>query len=55
MSNDGISDNNKTLKKNGEMFKSLKKNNLTGKTFTLEVYSGMDDVKRSYENLAELI
>jgi len=53
--NDGKSDTNKIFLKNSELHNQLKKQTLKGKTFTLEVYSGSDDIKKSFETLAELI
>jgi sugar phosphate isomerase/epimerase len=52
--NDGRSDTNGPFEKNSEMYKLLSACRNKGKTFTLEVYSGKKDLKRSYENLSEL-
>ncbi|HHP7241104.1 MAG TPA: hypothetical protein ACFCUD_05510 [Cyclobacteriaceae bacterium] len=53
--NDGSLDSNGPLIKNSELYSILSYCNLSHKTYTLEVYSGIDDLKISYNNLEELI
>ncbi|HEY6160790.1 MAG TPA: TIM barrel protein [Bacteroidia bacterium] len=52
--NDGRSDTNGPFIKGSAMYHLLERNDLKGKTFTLEVYSGIGDLKSSYQALAEL-
>jgi len=49
--NDGLHDQNNPIKPDSSLFHSLSKHALTGKTLTLEVYTGRNDIKRSYECL----
>lgn len=53
--NDGTADTNQAFLRNTELFEMLKRNNLKGKTLTLEVYSGLDDLISGYEALKEII
>jgi sugar phosphate isomerase/epimerase len=53
--NDGLSDSNQTFKKDSDLFRSLSHLDLRNKTITLEVYTGMDDLKSSYENTLALL
>lgn len=52
--NDAISDSNQGLIKHSRMYELLQEIDLTSKTLTLEVYSGVEDLKRSY-NLIEAL
>lgn len=53
--NDGLEDSNESFCL-GPMFELFKerKDTLKGKTFTLEIYSGLDDVRNSFEALGEI-
>lgn len=53
--NDGAADTNQAFVRNSGLYDALKRNNLKGKTFTLEVYSGMKDLISGYEALNEII
>jgi sugar phosphate isomerase/epimerase len=53
--NDGTADTNQAFVRNSGLYDTLKRNNLKGKTFTLEVYSGMKDLISGYEALNEII
>lgn len=54
-SNDGISDQNHGLKVDSFLYRQLKQYDLTGKTISLEIYDGLDSVRRSYDLLAPLV
>jgi len=49
--NDGLTDSNGKLVHGSDLYSSLGRHSLNGKTFTLEVYSGLDDLKSSFEAL----
>jgi sugar phosphate isomerase/epimerase len=53
--NDGLSDSNKEIKEDSELFELLKKCNLKNKTYTLEIYSGIEKVKETYNLINNLI
>tara|TARA_B100000989_G_scaffold270851_1_gene227241 strand:+ start:1435 stop:2283 length:849 start_codon:yes stop_codon:yes gene_type:complete len=53
--NNGLSDQNKRLKKNSEIFNALKNANLQKKTFTIEVNNDLNGIKHTYETLQDLI
>lgn len=55
--NDGTRDSNHLLNKNEEVYDLLweNKRELAGKDFTLEVYSGKEDIIKSYRNLESLL
>lgn len=53
--NDGKTDNNRMFRKESDLAALLREHELKGKIFTLEVYSGKEDLAVSYKNLAELI
>lgn len=53
--NDGLSDLNKGLEKDSQMYDILKMSKLSTKVITLEIYSGIDDLRRSYQLVKELI
>ncbi len=50
--NNGLQDQNCELSKSSPLFRELEKYDLSGKTVTLEIYSGLDTVKESYELIA---
>lgn len=52
--NDGFSDKNEALLSESALFQLLKVKGLSGKTLTLEVYSGMEDLRKSYQS-AEIL
>lgn len=52
--NDGLSDSNQGVNQDSEMYEILKMSRLRGKTVTLEVYSGLEDLKRTYELIDQL-
>jgi len=49
--NDGLSDQNYGIKDDVNIIKFFSNKNLFNKTLTLEVYSGLDDIRSSYEML----
>lgn len=49
--NNGLSDQNKPIKKGGKIIMELKKYNLRNKNFTLEVYDSLKNIQKSYELL----
>ncbi|WP_320035326.1 TIM barrel protein [Halarcobacter sp.] len=53
--NDSLHDLNYTIKKNSELMKLLKKQNLKNKTFTLEIYDKLHTIKDAYNILQEVI
>ncbi len=53
--NDGLTDANLPLVKNSELFDLLSLNSWKGKTVTLEVYTGMNDLETSYKNMEEIV
>tara|TARA_B100000795_G_C22795171_1_gene438980 strand:- start:254 stop:1108 length:855 start_codon:yes stop_codon:yes gene_type:complete len=53
--NDGYHDLNNQLTKKSKLFNLIKASNTKGKSFTLEVYDGMDKIKSSYEVLGEAV
>ena len=53
--NDGFHDLNNQLKKTSNMFSMIKNNDTSNKTFTLEVYDGLDAIKMSYDALSEAV
>lgn len=53
--NDGLSDSNKEIKENSEVLNLLKRMNLKNKFITFEVYTGLDKVKESYDNINKLL
>lgn len=53
--NSGLVDSNKSLEKNSQIFKLLSQYNLKNKIFTLEVYTGLNDIQTSFENLNTLL
>ena len=52
--NDGLSDSNQGLHKDSEMYSVLKNLGLGQKTITLEVYSGLDDLRNTFDLIEEL-
>jgi len=52
--NDGLSDQNRYLERDGIIMMELKKYNLRNKTFTLEVYDGLKKINNSYELLRKV-
>lgn len=52
--NDGKSDTNQGLKEDSELFNVLAKNWESDKVVTIEVYSGMDDIKKTHQILEKL-
>tara|TARA_B110000008_G_C16860850_1_gene520668 strand:+ start:44 stop:895 length:852 start_codon:yes stop_codon:yes gene_type:complete len=53
--NDGFHDLNNQLTTSSNMFSMLKQSDTSNKTFTLEIYDGIDAIKKSYETLLEAI
>lgn len=53
--NDGATDSNKEISEDSDTYKILSEINLKGKTITLEIYSGLDKVKESYNSINKLI
>jgi sugar phosphate isomerase/epimerase len=52
--NDGKSDSNQGLKEDSELFNVLARNWKSDKVVTIEVYSGMDDIKNTHRILEKL-
>lgn len=52
--NDGHTDNNKGFYRDSELWKQMAAHDLKGKTFTLEIYSGMQDLKSGFAALNEI-
>lgn len=53
--NDGLSDSNKEILEDSDVYEVLCNVNLKNKIFTLEVYSGLDKVKETYNLINNLI
>lgn len=53
--NDGLHDLNAGISENSSLYAALKTQPLNGKTLTLEVYSGIDQLQSSYELITGLI
>ena len=53
--NDGLSDLNEKINRTSMLFKMLANSDISGKDFTIEVYSGLDSVRESYEALSSII
>lgn len=53
--NDGRTDSNSSFENGSALWTSMKKHNLKGKTFTLEVYSGNEELKSSFEALQAIV
>ena len=53
--NDGFHDLNNQLTKNSILTSMLRECDTRNKDFTLEIYDGMDALKRSHETLAEIV
>jgi sugar phosphate isomerase/epimerase len=53
--NDGNTDSNGKIVNDSALFRSLKQCDLKGKTITLEVYGGLEDLRSSRETVMELI
>ena len=53
--NDGFHDLNNQLIKSSSLLSMLKQSDTKNKDFTLEVYDGMDTIKKSYEVLFEVV
>ena len=53
--NDGFSDTNLEISKNSDLFKSLQKCDLKNKTISLEIYSGIDRLVDTIENIRLLV
>lgn len=52
--NDGLTDSNKEIKEDSELYELLKTCHLKNKTFTLEIYSGIEKVKETYNLINKL-
>ena len=53
--NDGLHDQNHGISQDMEVMQFLEHCDLTGKTFTLEVYNGLDNIRSSFEKIEALI
>ena len=53
--NDGLHDQNHGFSQDMEVMQFLEHCDLTGKTFTLEVYNGLDNIRSSFEKIEALI
>ena len=52
--NDGTKDSNQVFKTDSNLFSILKKNWTNGKTITIEVYSGIETIKETYNAIEQL-
>lgn len=52
--NDGLEDSNLGVSKNSSLYRQLKKLDLSNKIITIEVYEGMDKIKETAHNIADL-
>ncbi len=53
--NDGSHDQNKGLQNDGQIMNFIRNNDLNGKTITIEIYSGMDQVIYDYNKILEIL
>ena len=53
--NDGFSDSNQEITRNSRLYNILKNYSFKNKTITLEIYSNLDSIKRSYHLMEELL
>ncbi|MCD4729168.1 MAG: TIM barrel protein [Bacteroidales bacterium] len=53
--NDGSHDTNQAISSNSDIYNFLKKENLTGKTFSLEIYNNLDDLRNTYQLITKLL
>ena len=53
--NDGLNDLNLPLNETGNIFNLIANSNCKGKDFTLEIYSGLDDIHKSYNLLLKIL
>lgn len=53
--NDALRDSNQGLSRDSALYAQLRELDLRGKTLTLEIYSGLDELHRSYELVAPLV
>lgn len=53
--NDGLTDQNLALKNSCDIVRKLRSVDTSNRVFTLEVYSGMHDLKQSYNALSEVV
>jgi len=53
--NDSLHDLNHKLQQNSSLFNMLKRQDLTDKNFTLEIYDSLDSIKETYNLLQEVI
>lgn len=53
--NDSLHDTNRPIKRDSSMYQMLKNHSLKNKTITLEVYSDINAIKKSYDNIARLL
>lgn len=53
--NDGLHDSNKSISKKSSLYGLLKKQNFSGKTFSLEIYNNFEELKAAYFLLNELL
>jgi sugar phosphate isomerase/epimerase len=53
--NDGFHDLNNQLTRSSSLLSMLKQSNTSKKDFTLEIYDGMDAIKKSYDILSEVV
>ena len=53
--NDGLSDSNKEITETSELYQLLKNSDLKAKTFTVEIYDGLEATKRTVEVIQKLL
>ncbi len=53
--NDGCHDQNVAFTSNSKLLNKIKKKHLNNKTITLEIYTGLDSLKESFDRIADLV
>ena len=53
--NDGYHDQNAAFTSNSKLLNKIKKKHLNNKTITLEIYTGLDSLKESFDRIAALV
>ena len=53
--NDGYHDQNAAFTSNSKLLNKIKKKYLSNKTITLEIYTGLDSLRKSFDRIADLV
>ena len=53
--NDGFSDQNKSFNSDSNLLNKIKKKHLKDKTITLEIYTGLNSLRKSFDRIATLV